>query len=132
MAAGKAACGKIIMTEAEIKAFLKKGGYPDQLIKGGSKVLIDKYEKFVEEVEKGYGLNLEDYRNDLDLRALISRLGLQAGVEALDARFRACLVMSEESIWDCEDNPDAFWLHAYPRDARRDLLEDLRAEGFVS
>lgn len=119
------------MSEAEVKAFLKENGYPEHLVKGGKKGLIASYEKFVDTVEKGYSLNLEDYRNDLDLRALLSRLGLQADVEDADKRFRKCLVFSSESVWDCEDNPDAFWLYGYPRNAKDDLLDDLRNEGFL-
>ncbi len=119
------------MSDAEVKAFLKANGYPDHIVKGGKKGLIASYEKFVDAVEEGYSLNLEDYRNDLDLRAIISRAGLQADVEDADRKLRACLVFSEESVWDCEDNPDAFWLYGYPRNAKGDLLDDLRNEGFV-
>jgi hypothetical protein len=119
------------MTDAEVKSFLKESGYPDHLVKGGKKGIIARWEKFVDEVERGYSLNLEDYRNDLDLRAIISRLGEQAEVEGADARFRRMLIFTEESIWECEDNPDAFWLYGYPRNAHGDLLDDLRSEGFV-
>src|SRR5262245_59002154 len=119
------------MSEADIKSYLKENGYPEHVIKGGKKGILTSYEKFVSAVEAGYSLNLEDYRNDLDLRALISRLGLQADVEEIDRRFRTCLVFAEESVWDCEDNPDAFWLFGYPKNAKGDLLDDLRNEGFV-
>jgi hypothetical protein len=119
------------MSEAEVKSFLKENGYPEHIVKGGKKGLIAAYEKFVAEVEKGYSLNLEDYRNDLDGRALLSRLALQSEIEDADRRFRACLVFATESVWDCDDNPDAFWLYGYPRNAKDDLLEDLRNEGFI-
>lgn len=119
------------MTDAEVKAFLKEHGFPDHLVKGGKKGILAQYEKFVDEVERGYSLNLEDYRNDLDLRGLISRLGLQADVEDADRRFRSLLVFTTDSIWDSDDNPDAFWLYAYPRNAAGDLLDDLRNEGFL-
>jgi hypothetical protein len=119
------------MTDAEVRAFLKENEYPEHLIQGGKKGLIEQWEQVVGQVERGYSLGLEDYRNDLDLRALISRLGLQAEVEEADIRFRRMLVFSEQSVWDCEDNPDAFWLYGYPRNATGDLLEDLRGEGFL-
>jgi len=119
------------MTDAEVKAFLKENGYPEHLIKGGKKGLVDRWEKFVDEVESGYSLNLEDYRNDLDLRAILSRLGMHAEVEEADTRFRRMLIFTEGSIWDCDDNPDAFWLYGYPRNAKGDLLDDLRSEGFI-
>ena len=119
------------MSDSEIKAFLKEHGYPDHLVKGGKKGLIEGWDKVVEQIEHGYSFQLEDYRNDLDLRALISRLGLESEVEDADARFRKLLVFTESSVWDCEDNPDAFWLYGYPRNATGSLLEDLRAEGFL-
>lgn len=119
------------MTDKEVKEFLKANDYPEHLIKAGKKGLIDRYEKFVDDVEHGYSLNLEDYRNDLDLRAIISRLGLEAEVEEPDRRFRTLLVFAADSIWDCDDNPDAFWLYGYPRNAKGDLIEDLRSEGFI-
>lgn len=119
------------MTEAEVKSFLKENGYPEHLVKAGKKGLIAQWEQFVSQVEHGYTLHLEDYRNDLDLRAILSRLGLQADVEEADARLRRMLVFTDASVWDCEDNPDAFWLYGYPRNAQGDLLDDLRGEGFV-
>lgn len=119
------------MTDAEVKEFLKESGYPDHIVKGGRKGLIEQWEKFVREVERGYSLNLEDYRNDLDIRAIIAQAGLQSDVEDADKRLRGLLVFTEESVWDCDDNPDAFWLFGYPRNAKGDLLEDLRSEGFV-
>jgi len=120
------------MTEAEVKEFLRENGYPAHVVKGGRKGLIERWDAFVAEVERGYTLHLEDYRNDLDLRAILSRLGMQSDVEEMDQRLRRCLVFSEESIWDCDDNPDAFWLYGYPRNARGDLREDLEAEGFIA
>ena len=119
------------MTDTEIKAFLKENGYPEHLVKAGKKGILDRWETFVSEVERGYSYHLEDYRNDLDLRAIISRLGLQSEIEEADSRFRRLLVFTESSVWDCDDNPDAFWLYGYPRNAKGDLLEDLRGEGFI-
>ncbi len=119
------------MTEAEVTAFLKENDYPEHIVKAGKKGLIEQYNQFVSQVEHGYPLTLYDYRNDLDLRAILSRLGLQSEIEEADARFRRLLVFTESSIWDCDDNPDAFWLYGYPRNANGDLLDDLRNEGFI-
>jgi hypothetical protein len=119
------------VTDAEVKEFLKESGYPEHIVKGGRKGLIEQWEKFVREVEHGYSLNLEDYRNDLDVRAIIANVGLQSDVEEADKRLRRLLVFTEESVWDCDDNPDAFWLFGYPKNAKGDLLDDLRGEGFV-
>ena len=90
------------MTDAEVKEFLKENGYPEHLVKAGKKGLIAQWEQFVSQVEHGYTMHLEDYRNDLDLRAILSRLGLQAEVEEADARLRRVLVFTEASVWDCD------------------------------
>lgn len=118
------------MTDAEIQAFLKENGYPEHIWSKGRLGLKQRWEAFVDAVERGYPFHLEDYRNDLDIRALIGVLGLQADVAEADKRLRRLLVFTAEPIWECE-NPDAFWLFGYPRNAGPALLEDLRAEGFL-
>lgn len=119
------------MTESGVKEFLRENGYPEHLVKGGKKGLLEKWQLFVEAVEHGYRFGLEDYRNDLDMRNIISILGLQSEVEELDQRLRRLLVFTEESIWDSDEFPDAFWLYGYPRNAAGDLRDDLRSEGFL-
>lgn len=119
------------MNDTEIKEYLQKNGYPEHLVKAGRKGLIAKYEKFVEEVEAGYSLTLDDYRNDLDLRAILLRLGLGKKVAEADKRFRKCLAFSGEPIWECDENPEAFWLFGYPKNAKGDLKKDLKAAGFL-
>lgn len=116
------------MTDTEVREFLKENGYPEHIWKGGRRGLAERWEKFVGEVERGYALTLDDYRNDLDVRAIIGALGLQEDVAEADRRLRRLLVFSENSIWD-GDNPDAFWLYGYPRNAAGDLLADLKSEG---
>ena len=43
--------------------------------------LFERWRKFVEEVESGYKLGLEDYRNDLDIRGILRMLGLDGDVQ---------------------------------------------------
>ena len=116
------------MTDIEIQEFLKENGYPEHIWKGGRSGLQARWEKFVSEVEKGYSLTLDDYRNDLDIRGIIGVLGVQEDVAAADRRLRRLLLFSENAIWDGE-NPEAFWLFGYPKNAQGELLADLKAEG---
>jgi len=118
------------MTDPEIEAYLKQRAYPEHVWRAGRQGLIERWRGFVDLVESGYPLHLEDYRNDLDLRALIARLGLQPEASEADRRFRSLLVFTQEPIWECE-NPDAFWIFGYPRNAGSDLLRDLEAEGVL-
>jgi hypothetical protein len=118
------------MTDAQVVHFLKEQGYPEHVWRAGRQGLIDGWRRFVEEVERGYGLGLEDYRNDLDLRAIIARAGLEAEVRELDARFEAQLTTRDTVVWEAEP-ADAFWVRGYPRNAAGDLRDDLAAEGLL-
>jgi hypothetical protein len=118
------------MKDADVKQLLKAEGYPEHVWKSGKKGLIEKWARFVAEVEAGYSLTLEDYRNDLDLRAIIAKVEMDGDVAALDERFRQCLVFSAKPVWEC-DQPNAFWIYGYPKNAKGDLKKDLRAEGFL-
>ena len=120
------------MTEREIKQFLGDNGYPAHVVKDGKKGLLKRWRTFVEEVERGYKLGLEDYRNDLDLRGIISILKLDAEIVEYDARLKKMLAHPEILVWETsEDRKAAFWIHGYPKNASGDLLADLRTEGLA-
>ena len=82
----------------------------------------------MEEVERGYRFGLEDYRNDLDLRGVISLVGLDAEVRAEDARFEKMLTARRQRVWESAGE-NTFWDFGYPKNAAGALLEDLQAEG---
>ena len=65
------------MTDQEMADYLRENGYPEHLVRAGRAGLIARWRRFVEEVEKGYGFTIYDYRNDLDLRGIIAMLGLE-------------------------------------------------------
>jgi hypothetical protein len=118
------------MTDAEMATYLRENGYPEHIARAGRAGLIERWRKFVEEVEHGYKLGLEDYRNDLDLRGIIAMLELNDQVQDLDARFEAMLIAREKRVWETSaSNP--FWDFGYPRNARARLLEDIRNEGLA-
>src|ERR1051326_7402225 len=68
------------MTDAELRDYLQQNGYPEHIWSAGRDGLVARWRKFVAEVERGYKYGLEDYRNDLDLRAVISLVGLDDDV----------------------------------------------------
>jgi hypothetical protein len=117
------------MTDAEIRDYLDQNGYPEHVVRGGRHGLLHRWEEFVEQVERGYKFNLEDYRNDLDLRAILALIGVET--EALDARFEKMLIARDVRVWEsAAGNP--FWDFGYPKNAGPELVHDLRAEGLIS
>ena len=118
------------MTDEQIRDYLRNHGHPQHLWGQGRAGLIEKWKKFVEEMERGYPLGLYDYRNDLDLRSVLSQVGLDKDVKELDERFQNQLTDRKKRIWESA-NSDAFWIYGYPKNASGELLEDLQSEGLV-
>lgn len=119
------------MTDPEIEQYLSDNGYPEHLVRGGRAGLIRKWREFVEQVEHGYRLGLEDYRNDLDLRAIIAMAAAEDDqIRALDDRLRSMLTHTDVRVWESAAG-DPFWDFGYPKNASGGLLEDLRTEGLT-
>lgn len=120
------------MTDPEIQQYLRDNGYPEHLVRGGRAGLLRKWREFVEQVERGYALGLEDYRNDLDLRAIIAMAGaVNDEIHALDDRLRAMLTSTGVRVWESAAG-HPFWDFGYPKNASGDLLEDLQSEGLAA
>jgi hypothetical protein len=118
------------MTDAEIQDYLRDNGYQGQIVKEGRAGLLKRWHEFVGLVESGYSLGLEDYRNDLDVRAIIELADAENDeIRALDERLRKTLVATDVRVW--ESAPSAFWDFGYPRNAGPDLITDLREEGLL-
>ena len=126
-----AAMGRFTMTDDEMTAYLRENGYPEHIVKAGRAGLIDRYAKFVAEVERGYRFGLEDYRNDLDLRGIIAMLGMDAEVHDLDRRFEAMLTNRDKRVWE-SSSQDPFWDYGYPSSTGLHFREDLKKEGLMS
>ncbi len=123
------------MTDSEVRDYLQENGYPEHLIKEGRVGLIRRWREFVERVERGYNLGLEDYRNDLDIRGILRLAGAEdKDVLALDDRLRAQLIPARRRIWESAPVTSGnapFWDFGYPRNAGEELLEGLRAENLL-
>ena len=118
------------MTDDELRDYLDSNGYPDHVIEGGREGLIARYRQFVAEVERGYEYSLQDYRRDLDGRALIHMLEADDQVRAEDELLNSLLVDRETRVWEsAPDNP--FWDFGYPAAVRGPMLRHLKAEGFA-
>lgn len=116
------------MNDAEIVAYLQENGYPPHLVREGRAGLVRRWREFVEQVERGYRLGLEDYRNELDIRGILELAGaVNEEVRALDERLRVQLLPAQRRVWESAPG-DPFWDFGYPRNAGEELAEDLRAE----
>ena len=119
------------MNDEAIQSYLRDNGYPEHLVRDGRAGLVSRYRKFVEQVEHGYPLGLEDYRNDLDLRAIIALAGAEDDeIRALDERFEKVLTARTVRVWESSAN-DPFWDFGYPENAGGSLKDDLRSEGLL-
>jgi hypothetical protein len=111
-----------------VDEYLRENGYPEHVVREGRAGLVRKWREFVEQVERGYKLGLEDYRNDLDVRAILAQAGAEdKEVVALDERLKKLLIACEKRVWESAPG-EPFWDFGYPRNAGPDLLEDLRSE----
>ncbi len=121
----------IPVSDPEILTYLQENGYPEHVAREGRPGLIRRWREFVEQVERGYRLGLEDYRNDLDVRGILELAGaVDDEVRALDERLRALLQPAERRVWESAPG-DPFWDYGYPRNAGEELTADLKAEGLI-
>lgn len=120
------------MTDEQFAEAARERGFAEHVAEEGPEGLIGRWVQFVAEVEEGYSLGLEDYRNDLDTRMILAEFGLDMmpAVQQADDQLRGLLTNLEEPLWR-EASESSFWLMGYPTNARGELLEDLRAEGLV-
>lgn len=111
-----------------VEEYLRENGYPEHVVREGRAGLTAKWREFVEQVERGYPLGLEDYRNDLDLRAILAQAEAEdESVLALDERLKKLLTARDIRVWESAPG-DPFWDFGYPSNAGPDLLDDLRGE----
>jgi hypothetical protein len=119
------------MSLDRVKEYLADNGYPPDLVEGGREGLIRRYREFVAQVEQGYKSGLEDYKNDLDLRMVISHAKAEDGeVRELDERLKKMLKASKRRLWETGPGKP-FWDFGYPSNASGELLRNLQWEGLI-
>lgn len=120
------------MNGDDITNYLRENGYPEHVVRGGKEGLLRRWREFVEQVERGYPLGLEDYRNDLDIRGILRLAGADSEPEvvSLDKRLKRLLTATSTRVWESAPD-DPFWDFGYPVNAGAELLEGLREEGIA-
>jgi hypothetical protein len=117
------------MTDDDIKTYLKDKGCPKIVWEGGTERLLQRWNDFVAEVEKGYCPEclIDDYWNDLELRELIHEIGCDDLVQAADHRFRSMLTAVHIKHYYKERNTDYdFWNYGYPKNATGFFYEQIK------
>jgi len=116
------------MNDDQIRDYLRENGYAEHVVREGRAGVVRGWREVVEQVERGYSRGLEDYRNDVDVRAIISLAGIEDDtVHALDERLKRMLVGTDTRVWESMAGAP-FWDFGYPRNAGPDLLADLKNE----
>ncbi len=111
-----------------VEEYLRDNDYPEHIVREGREGLVRRWREFVEQVERGYRLGLEDYRNDLDVRAILAQADAEDDeVLALDERLKKLLVACDQRVWESAPD-DPFWDFGYPGNAGPQLMEDLHNE----
>jgi hypothetical protein len=111
-----------------VHEYLVENGYPEHVVREGRPGLVRKWREFVQQVERGYTLGLEDYRNDLDVRAILAQADAEDDeILSLDERLKKLLIARDQRVWESAPG-DPFWDFGYPLNAGPELLDDLRAE----
>lgn len=119
------------MNDSEVQAYLRDNGYPEHVVRDGRAGLVRRWREFVEQVERGYRLGLEDYRNDLDIRGILRQAGAEDDeVRALDIRVQAVLKPTRKRLWESAPG-DPFWDFGYPANAGEELRKGLREEDLL-
>jgi hypothetical protein len=114
-----------------VEEYLRDNDYPEHVVREGRAGLVRQWREFVEQVERGYPLGLEDYRNDLDVRAILAQAGAEDDeILALDERLKKLLIECDQRVWESAPG-DPFWDFGYPGNAGPDLLDDLRSEALA-
>jgi hypothetical protein len=109
-----------------VEEYLRDNDYPEHVVREGRAGLVRQWREFVEQAERGYRLGLEDYRNDLDVRAILAQADAEDDeILALDERLKKLLTDCDQRIWESAPG-DPFWDFGYPGNAGPDLIDDIR------
>ena len=130
------------MKRDPIRDYLRHVGASEKVIEWGLEGLVENWEQVVDQVVKGYRLDLDSYLNDLDLRQLIEDVlkvaeasehtALLERIAAADRRMKAVIKPTRECLWGNRVASDQgwtreqnWWYFNRPISAGGELLEDL-------
>ena len=124
------------------REYLRRIGASERVVEGGLEGLVENWEQVVDEVAKGYKLDLDSYLNDLDTRQLIEEVLSVAEVSenailferiaAADRRMKTVVELGSECLWGNRvalekrwTRDQNWWYFSRPISPGRELLDDL-------
>lgn len=103
--------------------------------------LLDRWCRFVDEVETGFKHRLDEYTYELSLRDEIETIiksvperlanEIRQYVAVSDHRFRFATRETTKPLLPAVDSPDKYWWSRIPKLLEGELLEDLKTDGIV-
>ncbi|NOT60860.1 MAG: hypothetical protein HOP19_11630 [Acidobacteria bacterium] len=129
-------------TQEAVRDYLSERGCAMAVIEGGVPGLLEQWEALIAAVEEGYGLGLDDYLNELDVRQLLAdvianvpKAETQAFTDQLqraDEQFQALTHPTEACLWGEEvaaeegwSSQNNFWYYRRPRNGDPDFLAEI-------
>jgi hypothetical protein len=103
--------------------------------------LLDRWQRFVGEVESGFRHRLDEYTYELSLRDEIETI-IKSVPESFANEIRHCVALSDDRfrfatratakpLLPTVEGPDKYWWSRVPKLLHHQLLEDLKAEGII-
>lgn len=120
-----------LIVEPILAMLSRKAGYTLTL-----PLLLERWEKFVSEVEKGYNESIYEYTNDLSVRDLLQFIvdnspliignKLTGALQIWDERFSKSTEMSNRSVFPDKGSLQAWWWFRVPVNPGSELRNDLQ------
>ncbi|MCY2960074.1 MAG: hypothetical protein NTY35_07900 [Planctomycetota bacterium] len=131
-----------MITHDAVRELLKERKAAEHVVRGGMEGLVDGFEATVKAAQKGYTRGLDDWRNDVDARHLLSmamevahpaqKKSMKLRLDAADAKFWKATVSSDVCVWGAAvaerekwTAAKEWWYFLVPKKAGDALAKDL-------
>lgn len=131
-----------MITHDAVRDLLKERKAAEHVVRGGMEGLVDRWEATVKSAQKGYAHGLDEWRNDVDGRHLLSfamevahpaqKKSMKLRLDAADAKFWKATESSDVCVWGAPvaerekwTAAKEWWYFLVPKKAGDALTQDL-------
>lgn len=131
-----------MITHDAVRDLLKERKVAEHVVRGGMEGLVDGWEATVKSAQKGYTRGLDDWRNDVDARHLLSlaveiahpaqKKSMKLRLDAADAKFWKATESTDVCVWGAAvaerenwTSTKEWWYFLVPKKAGDALAKDL-------